>query len=40
VRTAIGSNLITAHQLVTFFLSLSGGVFYFRRRRPVMPPAP
>jgi uncharacterized protein (TIRG00374 family) len=36
VRSAIGSNLITAHQLVTFLLSLSGGVFYFRRRKPVL----
>jgi uncharacterized protein (TIRG00374 family) len=34
VRSAIGSNLITAHQIVTFFLSLGGAVFYFRRRKP------
>jgi uncharacterized protein (TIRG00374 family) len=40
VRTAIGSNLITAHQLVTFLLSLSGGVFYFRRRKPAMTAGP
>lgn len=33
-KSAIGSNLITAHQIVTFLLSLSGAVFYFRRKKP------
>ena len=39
VKSAIGSNLITAHQIVTFFLSLSGGVFYLRRPKPAPPAA-
>lgn len=39
VKSAIGSNLITAHQIVTFLLSLSGAFFYFTKngragRRP------
>ena len=34
-KTALGSNLITAHQIVTFLLSLSGAFFYFRRGRPI-----
>lgn len=37
VKTPLGSNLITAHQIVTFLLSLSGAFFYFRRRKPVWP---
>jgi uncharacterized protein (TIRG00374 family) len=36
-RTPIGSNLITAHQIVTFCLSFTGAIFYFRRRKPELP---